>query len=350
MASDDGASIRDGIKSVATLGDCPEKVWPYDIKKFASTPSKAAFTEALRYKAVQYQRVSRVLNQMKGCMASGYPFVFGFSVYESFESQKVAKSGVVPMPAPSETLLGGHAVLAVGYDDAMQRFIVRNSWGPKWGMRGYFTMPYGYLTRRGICRTTSGPSASSPTEARVGQNRRMRTFEAAPWSNSLRVVSGVSTIVLVAVVIAMPGWLAHAARAPFTAELRALLPFLPLAILAGALLFMVRGYELDGRSLLVRRLLWNTRVRLDGLQRAWHDPACMRKSMRIFGNGGLYSITGYYRNTALGAYRAFVTDRGRAVVLKTPARVVVVSPERPEQFLRALGERFPAVSMAAPPV
>jgi C1A family cysteine protease len=150
VASDDGASIRDGIKSVATLGDCPEKLWPYDIGKFASKPSKAAFAEALRYKAVQYQRVSRVLNQMKGCMASGYPFVFGFSVYESFESQKVAKTGVVPMPASSETLLGGHAVLAVGYDDATQRFIVRNSWGPKWGMRGYFTMPYGYLLDAGL--------------------------------------------------------------------------------------------------------------------------------------------------------------------------------------------------------
>ena len=110
---------------------------------------KAAFTQALRYKAIQYQRVSRILNQMKGCMASGYPFVFGFSVYESFESQAVARTGVVPMPAPSETLLGGHAVLAVGYDDATQRFIVRNSWGPKWGMRGYFTMPYDYLLDAG---------------------------------------------------------------------------------------------------------------------------------------------------------------------------------------------------------
>ncbi len=178
----------------------------------------------------------------------------------------------------------------------------------------------------------------------------MRTFEAAPWSNSLRLVSGFSTVILVAFVIAMPRWLAHAAGPPFTAELRALLPFLPLAILAGAVLFMVRGYELDGRFLLVRRLLWNTRVPLDGLQRAWHDPACMRKSMRIFGNGGLYSITGYYRNAALGAYRAFVTDRGRAVVLKTPARVVVVSPERPEQFLRALGERFGGASIAPPAV
>ncbi len=84
--------------------------------------------------------------QMKGCLASGYPFVFGFTVYESFESEDVAKTGVVPMPAHTEKVLGGHAVTAVGYDDAQQRFIVRNSWGTDWGMKGYFTMPYAYLT------------------------------------------------------------------------------------------------------------------------------------------------------------------------------------------------------------
>jgi C1A family cysteine protease len=83
---------------------------------------------------------------MKGCLASGYPFVFGFTVYESFESQEVAKTGKAPMPKPGEQVLGGHAVVAVGYDDGQQCFIVRNSWGLKWGMKGYFTLPYGYLT------------------------------------------------------------------------------------------------------------------------------------------------------------------------------------------------------------
>jgi C1A family cysteine protease len=83
---------------------------------------------------------------MKGCLAAGYPFVFGFTVYESFESASVAKTGVVPYPSTGEKVLGGHAVLAVGYDDASQRFIVRNSWGPGWGMKGYFTIPYSYLT------------------------------------------------------------------------------------------------------------------------------------------------------------------------------------------------------------
>jgi C1A family cysteine protease len=86
------------------------------------------------------------MDQLKGCLASGYPFVFGFSVYDSFESSEVAKTGVVPMPKPKERQLGGHAVLAVGYDDGTSRFIVRNSWGDKWGNAGYFTMPYDYLT------------------------------------------------------------------------------------------------------------------------------------------------------------------------------------------------------------
>jgi C1A family cysteine protease len=150
VASDNGAAIRDGIKSVATLGDCPEPTWPYDIRKFAAKPSPAAFKQALKYRAVQYQRVARNQNQMKGCLASGFPFVFGFSVYDGFESEEVAKTGTVEMTTSSETLKGGHAVLAVGYDDAQQRFIVRNSWGPKWGMRGYLTMPYGYLLDDGL--------------------------------------------------------------------------------------------------------------------------------------------------------------------------------------------------------
>ena len=81
----------------------------------------------------------------KGCLASGYPFVFGFSVYASFESAAVATTGHAPMPKPKEALLGGHAVGAVGYDDAKQWFIARNSWGPKWGLAGYFTLPYEYL-------------------------------------------------------------------------------------------------------------------------------------------------------------------------------------------------------------
>jgi C1A family cysteine protease len=146
VGTDAGAQIRDGIKSVAQLGVPPETDWPYDIEKFAQKPPQPAYTDALHDRAVSYSRLVQTLSQMKGCLASGFPFVFGFTVYESFESQEVAASGVVPMPKPAEQVLGGHAVMAVGYDDPSGVFIVRNSWGPAWGQAGYFTMPYAYLT------------------------------------------------------------------------------------------------------------------------------------------------------------------------------------------------------------
>jgi C1A family cysteine protease len=113
-------------------------------------PPQVVWAAGLSERAVAYARVVQTLGQMKACLASGYPFAFGFSVYESFESDAVAASGVVPLPASSEELLGGHAVLAVGYDDASQRFIVRNSWGEGWGQGGYFTMPYAYLGDRSL--------------------------------------------------------------------------------------------------------------------------------------------------------------------------------------------------------
>jgi C1A family cysteine protease len=145
--SDAGAQIRDGVKSVANIGVCPETEWPYDINKFADKPTPKCYTDAKKCEAVGYQRLdSTNLNQLKGCIASGFPFVFGFTVYDAFESQDVAKSGILNMPGPKEKVVGGHAILAVGYDDSTQRFAVRNSWGKNWGVKGYFTIPYAYLT------------------------------------------------------------------------------------------------------------------------------------------------------------------------------------------------------------
>lgn len=94
--------------------------------------------------------MTQSLPQFKGCLAHNYPFVFGFTVYDSFESPAVAKTGVMPMPGPAEKVQGGHAVLAVGYDEKLQRFIIRNSWGSGWGQMGYFTMPYAYITQSNL--------------------------------------------------------------------------------------------------------------------------------------------------------------------------------------------------------
>jgi C1A family cysteine protease len=147
--SDSGAMLRDGIKTLAKQGACSEKKWPYLISKFRTKPTAACYKEALQHQITSYQRL-QTLDEMRACLAEGFPFVFGFTVYESFESQQVAQSGVVQMPQPGERVLGGHAVVAVGYQDAAKRFIVRNSWGPAWGMKGYFTMPYDYLANRDL--------------------------------------------------------------------------------------------------------------------------------------------------------------------------------------------------------
>ena len=157
VAFDSGAMLRDGIKSVARWGDCPESLWPYEDvmadsegrfppgARAATRPPQRCYDEAVKHQALNYRSVTQNLADMKGCLAEGFPFVFGFTVYESFESDEVRRTGIVPMPQQGEAPQGGHAVLAVGYDDASCLFIVRNSWGPGWGAAGYFFMPYAYL-------------------------------------------------------------------------------------------------------------------------------------------------------------------------------------------------------------
>jgi C1A family cysteine protease len=143
---DSGGMLRDGIKTVSKQGVCSEKIWPYNISEFTKKPSAQCYKEALKNEVLSYHRIAQTSEQMKACLTEGYPFVFGFSVYESFESEEVATRGIMPIPAKNEKLLGGHAVIAVGYDNSKQSFIIRNSWGTKWGIKGYFYMPYSYIT------------------------------------------------------------------------------------------------------------------------------------------------------------------------------------------------------------
>lgn len=142
---DAGAQIRNGIKTVVKNGACPETSWPYDITKFAVQPTTKCYVEALKHQALEYERVPQEITRLCGCLAAGFPFVLGFTVYPSFETAEVARTGNMVMPRLIEQSLGGHAVLAVGYNMPRKVFIVRNSWGASWGDRGYFYMPFDYM-------------------------------------------------------------------------------------------------------------------------------------------------------------------------------------------------------------
>lgn len=145
--SDSGAYIRDGIKTINKQGVCPEFEWPYIINKFRNTPTSQCYKDALGNTLKSYLRIDNTkLSDLKSCLNSGYPFVFGFLVYSSFFSNTTTTTGQVSMPTQFDQLLGGHAVICLGYDDSIQKFICRNSWGSSWGDHGHFYIPYTYLT------------------------------------------------------------------------------------------------------------------------------------------------------------------------------------------------------------
>ena len=155
VGQDAGAAIRDGMKVVNNQGTAPETLWPYNTKQFTVKPPKIYYATAAKNKVIQYEAVDNT--NLVACKSAIYDhgnLILGFTVYESFESDTVAKTGVAPLPTKSESVLGGHAVCAVGFlDDASQyydtsvgAFIVRNSWNTTWGMSGYFLLRYDYVT------------------------------------------------------------------------------------------------------------------------------------------------------------------------------------------------------------
>lgn len=150
IGEDSGASLRDCAKVLSKYGSAPENMWPYDVARFTTRPPKSFYAAALKHRALSYAKVPQTHDAIRRTLAGGDPIMFGFSVYESFESDEVAGTGLVPMPRTHETMFGGHAVVVCGYDDATNLYTVRNSWGTGWGMHGYCKMPYAYLESPGL--------------------------------------------------------------------------------------------------------------------------------------------------------------------------------------------------------
>jgi C1A family cysteine protease len=162
---DSGAMIRDGIKSVVKQGVCPEDVpgtpaseWPYVVRKFTTKPPKACYTEAMNHQVVSYRRVVQSLNHPSSPFGLRRGLRLRLRDDRRVAPERLREGGqgahppALPLvgsglvPRTGEAAFGGHAVTAVGYNDGDQRFIVRNSWGSKWGKKGYCFMPYAYLT------------------------------------------------------------------------------------------------------------------------------------------------------------------------------------------------------------
>ena len=140
---DSGATLSTGIKSLIKYGVCSEGLCPYKIENFTRRPSVRAYNDAKQHKVVVATNIDQDIATMKASLYNKNPFVVGIAVYESFESQEVAKTGIIPMPKQGEKMLGGHAICICGYNET--HWIAKNSWGPNWGDKGYFYLPLIYL-------------------------------------------------------------------------------------------------------------------------------------------------------------------------------------------------------------
>ena len=158
VGGDEGASLRDTMKAMVLFGVPPEQYWPYELARFDAEPTSFCFSFAQNYQAVEYFRLdppgtsaTEVLAAIKRQLAAGLPAMFGFSVYSSIPGPGDGH-GDIPLPKSGDSLQGGHAVLAVGYDDGHKigseqgALLIRNSWGKNWGAQGYGWLPYAYVT------------------------------------------------------------------------------------------------------------------------------------------------------------------------------------------------------------
>lgn len=169
----------------------------------------------------------------------------------------------------------------------------------------------------------------------------------APWGTMLSIATPIGIVVLLGLPIAMALVPPQGAASPLVVAITAVVD---IAVIAVGMLFVIRGYRLDDRGLHVERLLWANRIPLTTLRRAWPDPEAMSKSLRLFGNSGFICIAGLFRNRKLGSYRAFATDRRRAVVLQTTERTVVVTPDEPQRFLSVIRAMAPQAEVSMTPL
>jgi len=146
---DGGAFLSDGILALQKYGLCSEATWPYDISKFVEKPPESAYTEALNHQALEVKNIHQDINSMKNSLVNGFPFVVGIQLFQEFESEHVAKTGIVPMPTRLSKSIGGHAVIIVAYTP--EHWIAQNSWSSDWGDHGFFYLPYAYLLDSSLC-------------------------------------------------------------------------------------------------------------------------------------------------------------------------------------------------------
>jgi C1A family cysteine protease len=148
LDQDVGTTVATVCKAVSNYGLCNETIYPYIIKNYVDLPPLNAYQGAKKLKIFNYTYIKQDLNSLKGALTLyNVPIIFGIFVYDSFLTSAVASNGMVPMPNTNkETLKGGHCVTLVGYNDANQTFMCANSWGTLWGNKGYFYLPYAYVT------------------------------------------------------------------------------------------------------------------------------------------------------------------------------------------------------------
>lgn len=145
VGQDTGADYGMAMKACERFGVADERDWPYYADRFTVEPSVSIYTKAKREVVHIQFAVPQSQAHFEACLADGFPLMIGVTLYDSFESDDVTATGIVPMPGSCENSVGGHAMLAVGYDRIKRLFKVRNSWGVGWGDQGHCYMPYNYL-------------------------------------------------------------------------------------------------------------------------------------------------------------------------------------------------------------